>query len=526
MINLFNFATSELSQDAILCWLLSWSDREKSLQNENSELRTISKNLILLFLHQHDKYKTITFDDIEYAHHLKQQYHKTDVYFQVKLTKWEKSVSFIVEDKTNTSHHSNQLNTYLERIKKDNIEEHDTIGIYFKTGFINNVDKDLPEQYKLVTNSMFNDFLNAQSCTNEIFNEYKSYFNAYQIAFELPIQQATSNTHFHKGLQSTQGQDALIQVIRKGIDNTSVNYGVNTGGTPWTHLKFFSFVPKAHEESLSHNNFDESFFLRVDYRQGPGKVWTPYLAFRNYSYYDKNENNSLIRVKRLNFYKSIFNECWIRIVEETDSDITAGKVVGDNSGNYEQEVATIFLNDTNNIPSKVIPFITKLIIYFQQELNLRFNEFRVLEEIKEPLIYKVNKHFGLPIIITPYYHKGKDEHLCELKFALPSWADKFGEEGVVVIVYQHKHTKGLSIRTFCQTAKLEQNEELKQYSKENNELNIKPIKGWSTWSTFYKEVGHPEDSYHMDFCVESLSNKLIESLENADNHLSSLLINS
>ena len=31
--NLFWYATSELSQDAVLCWLLSWADKKQESQN-------------------------------------------------------------------------------------------------------------------------------------------------------------------------------------------------------------------------------------------------------------------------------------------------------------------------------------------------------------------------------------------------------------------------------------------------------------------------------------------------------------
>jgi hypothetical protein len=523
MINLFNFATSELSQDAILCWLLSWNDQKKFSLNKNEELRKVSNNLILLFLHQHDKYKSITSKDIEYIHNLDQQYHKTDVYFQVKLTKYAKSISIIIEDKTNTSHHSNQLERYIECIQHDKIKKHDIVGIYFKTGFIKSVDRQLPKQYKLVTNTMFNEFLNTQICSNEIFMEYKSYFNAYQSNFDIAINQAISDTDFDKGLRTMQGQDALIQLIRKDIDNTSVNYGMNKGGTPWTHLAFYFFNPKSHVDSISLHDFNEKFFLRVDYRQGPNKKWTPYLAFRSYCRYGKNENSRIVRIQRLNFYKSIFNDCWNRITEDTGSSITRSKVVGDNSGNYEQEVATIFLNETNNVPTKVIPIITKLMNAFQQELNLRFTDFRVLEEIKQPLISKINNHFDSPVMLSYYYHNCNNERLCELRFSLTTWVKNFGEDGVVVIIYQHKHTKGLSIRTFCETGKLQQNEPLKQYSRTKGELNIKPISGWSTWSTFYNEDDYPDESYHMDFCVDSLGNKIIESLQKADKYLTNVM---
>ena len=46
--NLFHFATSELSQDAVLCWLLSWAD----VQYAKSPLHNIGRALLnLIYTH-------------------------------------------------------------------------------------------------------------------------------------------------------------------------------------------------------------------------------------------------------------------------------------------------------------------------------------------------------------------------------------------------------------------------------------------------------------------------------------------
>ena len=37
--NLFDYATKELSQDAVICWLIDWAGRETNGDPEDEELR-------------------------------------------------------------------------------------------------------------------------------------------------------------------------------------------------------------------------------------------------------------------------------------------------------------------------------------------------------------------------------------------------------------------------------------------------------------------------------------------------------
>ena len=47
--NLFNYATSELSQDAFLCWLLSYA-QEKKYSGDDDKLQKCAQSLIKVFL--------------------------------------------------------------------------------------------------------------------------------------------------------------------------------------------------------------------------------------------------------------------------------------------------------------------------------------------------------------------------------------------------------------------------------------------------------------------------------------------
>lgn len=79
--NLFDFATSELSQDALICWLLAWASN--GYNETDVELRLDAKKLILQFFHKFDNYKEIILEEIEFIEKLEKQHMKTDIFFQV-----------------------------------------------------------------------------------------------------------------------------------------------------------------------------------------------------------------------------------------------------------------------------------------------------------------------------------------------------------------------------------------------------------------------------------------------------------
>jgi len=122
--NLFNYATSELSQDAFICWLLSFAAHEEC-DCSNLSLRSCAVELIKEFvpvLKDIDKSKIKVTD-------LKQQYMSVDVFAVVNET-----YGIIIDDKTDTKEHDNQLERY-EVIIKDKFPNLQLYKVYYKTGF-------------------------------------------------------------------------------------------------------------------------------------------------------------------------------------------------------------------------------------------------------------------------------------------------------------------------------------------------------------------------------------------------------
>jgi hypothetical protein len=114
--NLFDFATSELSNDAIICWLVSW------INYNDSEFKNLSEDLIMLF--------TNTVDLESKSINVRRQYEKIDILLEVNDNR-----VIVIEDKTNTKEHSNQCETYKSTIDNDikykNYQKH---YVYLKIG--------------------------------------------------------------------------------------------------------------------------------------------------------------------------------------------------------------------------------------------------------------------------------------------------------------------------------------------------------------------------------------------------------
>jgi len=124
--NLFYYATSELSQDAFLCWLLSYAQKEAE---EDDGLNSCAVNLVKKFIPN-----LICSDDI-YVTEIVRQYKNIDILLTVN----DKYV-VIIENKINTSDHSNQLKRYEEAIKTDELYgKLELCKVFYKTGFHSNI---------------------------------------------------------------------------------------------------------------------------------------------------------------------------------------------------------------------------------------------------------------------------------------------------------------------------------------------------------------------------------------------------
>ncbi|MGI9228349.1 MAG: PD-(D/E)XK nuclease family protein [Gammaproteobacteria bacterium] len=151
--NFFDYATSELSQDAWICWLLAWANPDIKLQLEekNSALHKCGKELIAAFFGKHNKSMPAVIESID----VKRQYNKIDILCilngKVQAKDTDK-YAILIEDKVGTEEHSGQLDRYKDIIARD-YDENKIILIYIQTWY--------QSSYEDVERSGYKPFLRA-----------------------------------------------------------------------------------------------------------------------------------------------------------------------------------------------------------------------------------------------------------------------------------------------------------------------------------------------------------------------------
>lgn len=165
--NLFDYATSELSQDALICWLLSWA--APKYKNADKDLHQCAVNFIQAMFERHSKEPPSEFKKIE----ISKQDNNIDV-----LCIINGKYAILIEDKTGTKNHSNQLVRYLEEVKKRNFKEKDILPIYFKTEDQDDYTDVLAAGYKLFLRANFIDTLNSYAGSNAILTDYRDYLQS------------------------------------------------------------------------------------------------------------------------------------------------------------------------------------------------------------------------------------------------------------------------------------------------------------------------------------------------------------
>ena len=101
--NIFDYATKELSQDAFICWLVA------CVREADGALMQCGKDFIGTLMN-HGREPDARPCEVTEVIDLKTQYMKVDVYFRARVD--GHLISFGVENKTETTMHSNQLERY------------------------------------------------------------------------------------------------------------------------------------------------------------------------------------------------------------------------------------------------------------------------------------------------------------------------------------------------------------------------------------------------------------------------------
>lgn len=165
------YATGELTNDAMICWMLDWAN------SDDERYKNLSQDILRLFTDNEHLY--VDFINI------KKQYKNIDILVEVN-----DSEVIVIEDKVYTSHHSSQLERYKEII--DNSEEYKNYNkhyVYYKIGnecSYNGVEQakykrisrdailNVIKRYIYLGNNLLNDYIDYLEDMETTFNMYKS----------------------------------------------------------------------------------------------------------------------------------------------------------------------------------------------------------------------------------------------------------------------------------------------------------------------------------------------------------------
>lgn len=330
--NLFSFATSELSQDAFICWCLNW------INYPNETLYPMAKDIFSNLLEEKD----LENEEIE----IKRQYKKIDVLILLKKSK----KAYIIEDKTYTSEHSDQINKYRETIKNEFKEEIKNIKtVYFKTGFWFSYDYNtVNEKDKIDIKINRKDFLNIlkeYKGKNQILDDYCEYFERVtedeekEKNYLISKEEFKNNNYWYwniskSGISQYQFMKDIFSQIEK-IESSNSSYG----GRPYTQFNILRGIFKnENNENFNEDKRNYTIFWRVD-TVNVG----PYISINFYTHYDKkNDPKPQSRIYEYNKIKEKIE----KIVKEKCSNILNWENIQGKFLNYwEQNLLIIPLKD-------------------------------------------------------------------------------------------------------------------------------------------------------------------------------------
>lgn len=166
--NLFYYATSELSQDAFICWLVSFALPDSRKDNI---LKDCAKEFICLLNSEIDK-EGLILEKIE------RQKDNIDILLTVKSNSQQYII--IIEDKTFTDPHDNQLVRYLKQTK-EKYPDCTVNGAFYKTGFQGDLSSVINAKYTIVTRDRVLNLMQRylKDTSNEIFKDYYYFWNQF-----------------------------------------------------------------------------------------------------------------------------------------------------------------------------------------------------------------------------------------------------------------------------------------------------------------------------------------------------------
>lgn len=228
--NLFKWATSELSQDAFICWLIEWANPK----NRSEILNEYAGKLI-------EELADIPSSFIQKLK-VKRQYKNIDILVVINDEK-----VILIEDKVHTENHGNQLMRYADLLSEEFHKEKISL-VYFKTGDQSNYRKVEEKGYRTYKRTDFLKLLKSgkeNGIKNEIYLDFLSYLNDIDVSVNsyqsLPINEwhRDSWKGFYIELQKRLGQGEWDYVSQKNGGFLGFRWNWNTKNYKDTGFKYY-----------------------------------------------------------------------------------------------------------------------------------------------------------------------------------------------------------------------------------------------------------------------------------------------
>lgn len=200
--NLFSIATKELSQDAFITWLLQWAD--DSCLEENPKLCNIGKDFIKTLISLKYDIGDIQIKKVNAG----RQWANIDIWAEVN-----DEYIIIIEDKVNTSEHSNQLERYRKSVEDFYGKTIKPVFVYLKTGIecMDTVRQIKEKGWCYYSRKDFLDFLQQHESESEIYSDFL--FNL------AAIQKESESFIKYEKLNSWEATKGLFSYIENHIEN-------------------------------------------------------------------------------------------------------------------------------------------------------------------------------------------------------------------------------------------------------------------------------------------------------------------
>lgn len=272
--NIFEFATKELSQDAVFCYILDCFNCPEKRQ------------IAVQFL------KLIEFPNVDLIRQIRvrRQEDKIDIKAEVRLSDETKKY-LLIEDKVYTSEHDNQLRRYKDAtMKREKCGPQDIVGIYFKIGEPTAWEADACKMagYRILEYTEFLGYVQKVAGMDQCLGDFCEFFKQ-RAAFYSRIDGCDFETldqeTFGELLWNRHGQRKIMYWMMREVFGTDFNerkfYEVNNFGKPCTQYRFiFDRTQTCGEWGLTSEEFPQrgyDCFFRID-RNVQG--W--YISIRQY----------------------------------------------------------------------------------------------------------------------------------------------------------------------------------------------------------------------------------------------------